>query len=277
MNSFRFQRRYRGGLQGVVFDWAGTTVDYGCLAPAVVFIDVFRKQGVEVTVEEAREPMGLHKLDHIRAISHMPSVVRRWQEVHGQAPEDSDVMAMYESFVPQQVAAVAKHTDIIPGTLETVAACRTRGLKIGSTTGYTGPIMDVVKVEAKQRGYEPDATVCATDVAAGRPEPWMCLRNAELLRIYPMEAVVKAGDTIADIQEGLNAGMWTIGFAKSGNEIGLSQSDIARLSADDYQRRLERAYSRMYQAGAHYVVDSIADMMHCLDDIEQRLARGETP
>ncbi len=150
-------------------------------------------------------------------------------------------------------------------------------MKIGSTTGYTREMMDLLQSEAKKRGYEPDSTVCATDVPAGRPEPWMCLMNAQHLGVYPMESIVKIGDTLPDIGEGLNAGMWTIGLAKTGNELGLNEQEVAALDPQVYQRLIDRAYTRMTQSGAHYVVDTIADVMPCLDDIECRLARGETP
>jgi phosphonoacetaldehyde hydrolase len=154
---------------------------------------------------------------------------------------------------------------------------RKQGLKIGSTTGYTGEMMQLLLEEARRRGYEPDSTVCATDVPAGRPEPWMCLRNAEMLRVFPMEAIVKIGDTLPDIEEGLNAGMWTIGLAKTGNEMGLNAQEVAALPQDELDHRLARACKRMYQTGAHYVVDSIADVLPILEQLNQRLAKGERP
>jgi phosphonoacetaldehyde hydrolase len=138
-------------------------------------------------------------------------------------------------------------------------------------------MMDVLQREAAARGYVPDATVCAAQVPAGRPAPWMCLENAKQLGIYPMESIVKVGDTLPDIAEGLNAGMWTIGLAKTGNEIGLSAREIDALPEEDYRRRIERAYTRMWQSGAHYVVDGVADVMPCLDNIERRMADGERP
>ncbi len=138
-------------------------------------------------------------------------------------------------------------------------------------------MMKLLLAEAKRRGYEPDATVCATDVPAGRPEPWMCLQNAMLLRIYPMEAIVKVGDTLPDIEEGLNAGMWTVGLARTGNELGLNEAEIARLPADVLEAKLSVARERMRQSGAHYVVDAITDVPPVLDEINARLARGERP
>ena len=275
--TFTYQRRYRGPVKLVILDWAGTTMDYGCFAPAVVFVEVYKRNGVEISMEEARQPMGAHKLVHIRKISQIPSVARRWQGVHGRPCTEDDVRKMFDQFVPLQLDCLAQYADLIPGTLEVVAELRKRGVKIGSTTGYTGEMMALLLAEAQERGYEPDSTVCATDVPPGRPEPWMCLRNAENLGVYPMEACVKIGDTLPDVEEGLNAGMWTIGLAKSGNELGLNEEEIAALPADQLQTRLDRAYRRMAQAGAHYVVDTVADVLPVIDRIDERLAAGERP
>ena len=274
---FTFQRRYRGPVQAVIFDWAGTTMDYGCCAPAVVFVEVFKRQGVEISIEEAREPMGAHKLVHIRKISEAPSVASRWRQAHGKPCTEDDVQAMFEQFVPLQLDCLADYAELIPGTLEVVAELRKRDIKIGSTTGYTREMMDLLLAEAARRGYAPDSTVSATDVPAGRPEPWMCLLNAQNLGVYPMEACVKIGDTLPDIQEGLNAGMWTVGLAKSGNELGLNEEGIAALPADQLQTRLTRAYDRMASAGAHYVVDTIAEVLPVIDRIGQRIADGGRP
>ena len=274
---FTYQRSYRDPLKAVILDWAGTTMDYGCYAPAVVFVEVYRRQGVPISIAEARVPMGAHKMVHIRQISQMDAVAERWQEAHGRLPNEQDVEAMFEAFVPLQLECLADYADLIPGTLEALAAFRERGLKIGSTTGYTGEMMALLQAEAKKRGYVPDSTVCATDVPAGRPAPWMCLQNAMALGIYPMEAIVKVGDTLPDIAEGLNAGMWTIGLAKTGNEIGLNEEEIAALPPDQLAARLARAYTRMYQSGAHYVVEGIWDVPPLIDEINARLARGERP
>jgi phosphonoacetaldehyde hydrolase len=274
---FVFQRSYRGPLKAVVLDWAGTTLDYGCVAPAVVFMEVFKRKGVEISIDEARGPMGSHKKTHIELISKDDNVARRWEAVHGHKPDAADVEAMYIDFIPRQMACLADYADLIPGTLEAVAEFRRRGLKVGSTTGYTEEMTNLLRVEAKQRGYEPDSTVCATQVPAGRPHPYMCFQNAIQLQVYPMEAIVKIGDTLPDIDEGLNAGMWTIGLAKTGNELGLTEKQVAEEDPAAVATKLARAYQRMSHAGAHYVVDGIADVMPALDDIHARLARGERP
>ncbi len=275
--TFTYQRRYRGKIQAVLLDWAGTTMDYGCMAPAVVFVEVFKRQRVPITMDEARAPMGAHKRVHIQKISQLESVRRRWEEVHGRVPTEADVDRMFAEFVPLQLACLSDYSDLIPGTLEAVAAMRRRGIKIGSTTGYLTEMMEINCKDAARQGYEPDSTVCASDVPAGRPYPYMCLQNVINLQVSPVEACVKIDDTIPGVEEGLNAGMWTIGLAMSGNEIGLPLKEVQALDPEDRERRRQRAYTRMYQGGAHYVVDSIADIMPCLDDIQERLARGDRP
>jgi hypothetical protein len=87
----------------------------------------------------------------------------------------------------------------------------------------------------------------------------MCLQNAMQLRIFPMEAIVKVGDTLPDIEEGLNAGMWTIGLAKTGNEVGLNEAEIAKLPADVLENQTGGGLStHAPDRRALYVVDGIA-------------------
>ena len=274
---FVYRRTYCGPLKGIILDWAGTTMDYGCYAPAVVFVKIYKEFGVEITMEQAREPMGAHKRDHILQISQIDAVRKKWTDVHGSPPTEDDVDRMFEKFVPAQLAVLADYADLIPGCVEACEEFRKRGLKIGSTSGYMTEMMDLLVAEAAARGYTPDSTVCAAQVPAGRPAPWMCLRNAEHLGIYPMEAVVKVGDTVPDINEGLNAGMWTVGLAMTGNEFGLNEAEIAALEPEVRERRRQRAYTHLAQAGAHYVVDGIADVPPLIDDINAWLARGERP
>jgi phosphonoacetaldehyde hydrolase len=264
-------------LKAVVLDWAGTTIDYGCIAPAAVFIEVFRQQGVEITIAEARAPMGMFKRDHIAAITQMPAVIERWKSAHGRAPTDDDVEAMYRAFSPLQMETLASHAALIPGAREAIEAFRGRGLKVGSCTGYTRAMMDRLVPLAREQGYEPDALVCGDEVPQGRPAPWMALQNAMQFNAYPMYTVVKIGDTPVDIAEGLNAGMWTIGVALTGNEVGLSEAEIKLLAPQELAARRLIAYERLTAAGAHYVVDTLLDAVACLDDVEARLSAGDRP
>jgi phosphonoacetaldehyde hydrolase len=262
-------------LKAVILDWAGTTVDYGCMAPAAVFIETFRQRGVSVTMAQARAPMGKFKKDHIREITQMEPVAAQWQAVHGKPCDEADVEAMYHDFLPLQLAVIAQHADVIPGVVETIADFRERGLKIGSTTGYTRAIMDVLAPLATQHGYTPDAAVCADEVPAGRPYPWMCYLNQMQLGVYPGGVCVKIGDTVPDIEEGLNAGMWTIGVVKTGNEIGLTEAEVAAHDSIKLEAKLVEGHAKLSNAGAHYVVNCLSDVPPLLDEIEARLAHGE--
>jgi phosphonoacetaldehyde hydrolase len=271
------KRTYRGRLQAVVFDWAGTTVDWGSFAPTAVFLRLFEQRNVPITIEQARGPMGLMKRDHLAAIFALPDVRWRWQQEYGRQPDGGDLDAMFADFVPLQMSCIADYATPIPGLLETVDALRGRGIKIGSTTGYTRAMMDVLIAEAVRHGYTPDSWVTPSDVPAGRPAPWMCYQNAMNLNVFPMASMAKVGDTIPDIEEGLNAGMWTIGVALSGNMLGLSQSEGAALTADELARRRAAISTQFEQAGAHYVVDTVAEVPAVLEHIEKRLAAGEKP
>ena len=275
--TFSYRRSYRGPIEAVLLDWAGTTMDFGCMAPAVVFRQIYERKKVPITFDEARAPMGAHKKVHIQKISQLESVRRRWQEVHCRAPNDDDVDAMFADFVPLQLACLSQYSKLIPGALEVVAELRRRGAKIGSTTGYLTEMMKINRDDAKRQGYEPDSTVCASDVPAGRPYPYMCLQNAINLKVTTVHACVKVDDTVPGVEEGLNAGMWTVGLAVSGNEVGLPLEQWRSLPEPEKAAKRERAYTRMRQCGAHYVVDTIADLLPCIDDIQGRILRGETP
>jgi phosphonoacetaldehyde hydrolase len=275
--SFSYRRTYRGPIEGVLLDWAGTTMDFGCMAPAVVFVEVFERRKVPITIDEARAPMGAHKKVHIQRISELDSVHRRWQEVHGRPPAAADVDAMFAEFVPLQLACLSEYSTLIPGTLDVVAELRRRGVKIGSTTGYLTEMMKINREDAKRQGYEPDSTVCASDVPAGRPYPYMCLQNAINLKVTTVQSCVKVDDTVPGVEEGLNAGMWTVGLAVSGNEVGLPLKAWQALPEEQKALKRSRAHGRMQQCGAHYVVDTIADLMPCIDDIQARIRHGETP
>jgi len=271
------RKPYTGRVQAVVLDWAGTAVDYGSIGPLAVFIEVFARYGVAVTPAEARAPMGLMKKDHIRAICGTEAVSQRWIRVHGRPPVEDDVTAMYREMEPLMTEMVARHADPIPGLVEAVAALREAGIKIGSTTGYTRPMMEALIPAAADRGYRPDSIVCSSDVPAGRPYPWMCYLNAIHLQVHPFAAMVKIGDTPADIHEGLNAGMWTVGVVKTGNELGLSEAEVAALAEEDLRQRLEGAEKRLRHAGAHFLAEDVGHCPGIIEQINIYLARGERP
>ncbi len=262
-------------LQAVILDWAGTTVDHGSLAPIAALQSVFEEAGVPVEVSEARAFMGLAKKDHIREILHLPRIASAWSSQHGAVPGENQVVELYHAFIPRQLECLAAHSRLIAGVPEAVNHMRARGLKIGTTTGYTRAMLDYLVDEAAKQGFMPDCSVCPEDSGGGRPGPWMCYQNAIALKVYPLETFVKIGDTPSDIQEGRNAGMWTIGIARTGNQVGLSETDWARLTATEQDDALARAREDL--VAAHYVADSVSGCDLILAKIDARLANGDRP
>ncbi len=277
MTIFDLTQTYNGPLQAVVLDWAGTLVDYGCLGPAAVFVRAFAEFDIVITVAEARQFMGFAKRDHVRAICGLDTVQHQWRKQHGHPPDEKAITALYEITEPMMISAIENHCELIPGAKSTIARWRRRGLRIGSTTGYTAPMMAILRQKALEQGFTPDAVVCASDVPAGRPYPWMAYLNAIRLQIHPLHACVKVGDTVSDIQEGLNAGMWTIGLTQSGNELGLSLAEVEALPDDRLSEQLSTIEDRYREAGAHYVARGIWACDPIINDIKARLRGGEHP
>lgn len=251
----------------VIFDWAGTTVDFGSCAPAGAFVEAFAKMNVPVTMAEARAPMGLHKKEHLRAMLGLPALGKRWRELRGNPWCEADIDELYRLVTPLQIEAAARHADLTPGLLETVAELRKRSVKIGATTGYFHEAAKACADAAAKQGYVPDFSICSDDVPAGRPAPWMIFRVMEALNVYPPSAVVKVGDTVVDIEDGLNAGVWSIGVVDSSNVMGLSAAEFTALSDTEREERRERVREVYHRAGASGIVNSIAGVPEFIETV----------
>lgn len=258
-------------LKALVLDWAGTTVDFGSLAPARTLQRVFQRRAISLAEDESRRHMGLPKKEHIRGILSIAHVREGWQQVHGRLPGDADVEAMFAEFIPLQFSCLEEYSALIPGVPEAMEDFRRRGLKIGSTTGYTRAMLDLLLKTSAAQGYTPDCSLTPEETGSGRPHPFMIYECAVRLQVYPLAAIAKIGDTPADIQEGLNAGAWSIGVAGTGNCIGLSREEFEALAAGEKESRLARARAELEQAGAHYVIDTLAEAGAVLDEIDARL------
>jgi phosphonoacetaldehyde hydrolase len=270
-------KSYTGKLKAVIFDWAGTTVDFGCFAPTGVFVEVFRQKGIEITISEARGPMGMHKREHIREISKYPRIEAEWKKIYGAKCTENDIEEMFHKFIPLQLSVLEHHAELIPELPEALQIIRSMDMKIGSTTGYNNEMMEIVTDSAARQGYVADSVICASDVAAGRPAPWMAFRNAENLGIYPMHAIVKIGDTISDIEEGINAGMWSVGVVKSSNEMGLTRHEVNELDQTDLDNRIKHVRNTFLDAGADYVIDTLSETEALINTINAKLMRGNRP
>ncbi len=189
-----------------------------------------------------------------------------------------DVDRIYEVFVPLNTRVVTDYADLIPGTVETVADARRRGLKIGSTTGYTREIMEPLLPLARAQGYAPDNLVCAGDLAAGRPTPLMMYSCFADLGVWPAQAVVKVDDTVPGSPRASRLVAGPSAWRCPAMRWGCRWNELNALSETERNWRPRRSpCASSTLGGAHYVIDSIADLPPVLDVIEGRLARGERP
>ena len=253
----------------VIMDWAGTAIDYGCFAPLNAFLRIFEEKKIEISYRQAREPMGLLKIDHIKAILNMPEVKQQFQTLYKRDWNEEDVAEMYQSFEKHLFASLRDFTDPIPGVLETIETLRNRGIKIGSTTGYTQQMMDVVCPEAASKGYTVDNLVTPDSRPAGRPAPYVMYRTMIDLAVPSVDQVVKIGDTIADIREGVNAKVHTLGVIVGSNEMGLTESEFNLLTVEQKDSLMGEVRARMLKAGAHAVLETISELPDYINQLNK--------
>ncbi len=247
-------------VKAVVFDWAGTMVDFGSFAPTTSFVAAFEDFGVAVTLAEARGPMGLPKRAHIETMLAQPRIAQAWVEAHGSEPGAGDVDAILARFEPITARVAADHAQLIPGALDMLDALAARGIKVGSTTGYTRQIMDSVRPVAAAQGYSPLNCVCSDDLLIGRPGPLGMYQSMVDLGVFPPSSMVKVDDTAPGIAEGVAAGCPTVGVALSGNHVGLTAEELASLPEDEIEVYRASATAMLEAAGADFVIDTVADL-----------------
>ena len=278
-SDYVYNRIYQGRVKGLVLDWSGTTADEYVIAPAVVFVDVFKKFGVEISMTEAREPMGLRKDLHILELTKLPKIRERWNKAHGRYPDQGDVDRMFADFVPMQLDCLRKYTTLLPHVADVTQQFQKEGIKIGSSTGFVRSMVDILEEDAKKQGYTPDASVAGDEVVNGaRPKPFMVYRNLDLMNVHPIQSVVKVDDTVGGIGEALEAGCWGVGIARYSNYMDMDKLEEAQLlPKDEIQRRLVKTRDILQKAGAHYVINTFDELPGVVEEINLRLSKGERP
>ena len=278
-SDYVYNRVYQGRVKGLVLDWSGTTADEYVIAPAVVFVDVFKKFNVEISMTEAREPMGLRKDLHILELTKLPKIRERWNKAHGRYPDQGDVDRMFADFVPMQLACLRKYTTLLPHVADVTQKFQKEGIKIGSSTGFVRSMVDILEEDAKKQGYTPDASVAGDEVVNGaRPKPFMVYRNLDLMNVHPIQSVVKVDDTVSGIGEALEAGCWGVGIARYSNYMDMDTLEEAQsLPKDEIQRRLVKTRDILQKSGAHYVINTFDELPGVVEEINLRLSKGERP
>lgn len=258
-------------IECIIMDWAGTAVDYGCFAPVAAFINAFAEKGLTINVVQTRKPMGLPKIQHIRELLSMPEVNEQFVGKYQRAWTEEDVVELNVLFEKYLFASLSNYTDPIPGVIPTLEKLRNEGIKIGSTTGYTREMMDVVLPAAQAKGYRVDYCATPNLLPAGRPAPYMIFENMTKLAVPCLDTVVKIGDTVADIQEGVNAKVWSVGVILGSNEMSLTEEEVKAMSAAELEARMADVKERMLSAGASYVIRSMEELPALIEAINSRL------
>lgn len=276
------QTPYMGKVKAVILDWSGTTADAFVIAPAVVFVEVFKQFGVPISMAEARKPMGLRKDLHIGEILQDRRVKTKWINVKGKEPCQQDVDEMFEQFVSMQVECLPKYTKLLPGITETVRSLQQKEIKIGSTTGFTKVMVDVLLKDAAAQGYIPCTSVAGDEVPNNmgfRPAPFMVYQNLLNLGVYPIQSVVKVDDTVSGVMEGVNAGCWAIGVANWSNYMNIdSMEQWENMSSEQKEQRINESKNKLIkESNAHYIIDDLTILPKVIEDIENRMSKGERP
>ena len=259
-------------IECIIMDWAGTAVDYGCFAPVAAFMEAFAEKNLKIDVVQTRKPMGLPKIQHIRELLSMPEVNEQFVTLYQRAWTEEDVVELNRLFEKHLFASLENYTDPIPGVIPTLEKLRAEGIKIGSTTGYTREMMHVVLPAASAKGYHVDYCATPNLLPSGRPAPYMIFENLMKLAVPSLDTVVKVGDTIADIKEGVNAKVWSVGIILGSNEMALTEEETNTMPTVELEARMEEVKQRMLSAGASYVIRTIEELPALIETINSRLA-----
>lgn len=264
-------------IAAVILDWAGTAVDFGSLGPMVPLKEAFAAHGVPISIEEVRIDCGLGKEDHIRALGELPRIKAAWKAKHGNGFASADLAVVYKTFLKLQIESVASRSTPIPGTLDMMATLKRKNIPVGSTTGYPRAVMEKLAPAAASKGFSPASIVCVDDVKVGRPTPLMIYKSMLDLNVWPSWACVKVDDTVPGIEEGKQAGCWTVAVSKTGNALGLDEDELANLSASRRAELTDRAHQTLGHAKPNFIIDGVADLQPVLDEISARIEAGDRP
>ncbi|MGN6210285.1 phosphonoacetaldehyde hydrolase [Asticcacaulis sp.] len=264
-------------IKAFIFDWAGTMVDFGSLAPVRALQSVFALEGIDLSTAEARADMGMAKRAHITAILSREPMRKQWRQLKGHDAGPADIDHLFDAIGPLMERAATECAVLIPGAADLVKDLRAKGIRIGSGTGYSREMMAGILPAAAAQGYAPDLVVCAGETAQGRPSPLMTWKAMVDLGVWPARACVKVDDATVGIQEGREAGVWTIGLAASGNGTGLDLAEFTALSSEDRKTFVSASAEGLRNAGADFVVNSVADIAGLLPELEARITAGVYP
>lgn len=264
-------------LKAIIFDWSGTTVDFGSKCQQGAIQAAFQSEGVVVTDSHLHQCQNVAPSNDLRAILDLPEVATQWQATHGRLPNDQDVLLLSQRTEHQLLDLLPQAASPTPWLVQILEHIQKRGLKIGSSSDHPAKIMERLVPLAAEKGFAPDFWVATDQVPQGRPWPWMFFKNLKHLQICPPALTVNVGDTIADVEEANNAGAWSVAVLESSRLVGRSQKELEALSAKNRKLILQQVSHQLAQAGAHLVIKNLSELPAALDQIEKRLLNGLLP
>ncbi|MFC6322850.1 phosphonoacetaldehyde hydrolase [Companilactobacillus baiquanensis] len=266
-------------IKAVVFDWAGTTVDYGSLAPVIAFKAAFSDAGIEINDQEIRRDMGITKWDHIGKLLKMPDIFQQWEKEYNRLPDFQDRRRLYEDFQSSLLFYVKDSTSLKPATLDAFNYLKDQGIRVATTTGYTPEMMQLVKDSAFKLGYQPELVLTSDDVDGdGRPSPRMIQKIMNEFGLSDPKELVKIGDTIVDIEEGKNAGVNTIGIVEGSSLMGLSEKEFNSLFDEEKESIRQRVVNEFAKVNADIIINNLSelpDAIKFLNQSEEKIANGK--
>jgi len=259
-------------IEAVIFDWAGTTVDYGSLAPVIAFKKAFKDAGISLSDEEIRQDMGMAKWDHIGKILQLDDVKQQWEEKYSTLPNDDDRKNIYANFQMSLIHYLKECTELKTGVLKTFNYLKEYGIKVATTTGYTAEMMKIVQDKAAEDGYVPDMVVTSEDVdGQGRPSPAMIHYIMRKFDIDDPKKIIKVGDTLVDIEEGKNANVQTVGIVEGSSLMGLSQVEFDDLNNEEQISKRNEVKRRFESVNADFVIDTIFDLVQIIEYLNESM------
>ncbi len=255
-------------IEALILDWSGTLIDAHVIAPAVAFVQVFKDFGLEISMPEARKPMGLRKDLHIAKILEDPKVAQRWTETHPNIPINQKLVDdMFDVFVPTQLDLLPQYCKPIPGIPEVVNKLQNLGYKLGATTGFTREMVEIIKDETKHH-FKLDCDVAGDDILHGvRPYPHMVYENMRLLGVHHPSHVIKIDDTLTGVGEGLNARCVTGAVTNHSTYTDIdSIEQWDSLNKKQQWEHIERSKRILHsRSNAHFIVDDLTSICDVLE------------
>lgn len=273
-------------VENIILDFSGTCVDSFTLAPAIAFVEVFKKYNINICIKEAvKKPMGLYKFDHIKYILNMEDVKRQWFKEYNRETTDNDLNNIYKDFIKLQIEVLPNYCKPLPKVVETMNILRKNNIKFGGCSGFSREMINTILKNTSDKGLFFESTFLADDIndekkifLGGRPYPFMIYQNLFNLENKNISQCIKVDDSAVGIEEGLAANCWTVGISNYSNYINVnSVEEFSQMSELEKKERKEYSKKKLIESGCHYVIGEFDELIYVVDDINNRLENGERP